>query len=182
MDSLALAQIEIRAAASGAPEAFIADRPSEFTISLSHRSGIGLCAVADARVALGCDLELIEPRDDAFIGDYFTGEEQASIRAAVASEQAPKVALMWSGKESALKALQTGLRLDTRALTVRDIASPHVRDWMPLEVRHRDGQVFYGWWRRSGRLVRTVVAAALIGPPNELTLKAPSTERVVQHA
>ena len=29
--------------------------------------------------ALGCDLELIEPRSDAFVADYFTAEEQALI-------------------------------------------------------------------------------------------------------
>src|SRR5664279_4021770 len=59
--SRALATIEIRPAQSGAPEVFVNNQPADVTISLSHRSGIGLCAMADAGVALGCDLELIEP-------------------------------------------------------------------------------------------------------------------------
>src|SRR5262245_23332046 len=66
-----LAEIEIRAAQSGAPEAFIHDRPADATVSLSHRDGVGLCVVVRAGVALGCDLEVIEPHSGAFIADYF---------------------------------------------------------------------------------------------------------------
>src|SRR5271166_1659982 len=36
-------KIEIRAAASGAPEAFFDNRPAALTISLSHRAGIAAC-------------------------------------------------------------------------------------------------------------------------------------------
>ena len=48
-----LAKIEIRPAPSGAPEAFVADKPAEVTISLSHRAGIGLCARGAARRGVG---------------------------------------------------------------------------------------------------------------------------------
>jgi len=30
-------------------------------------------------VEIGCDLEVVEPRSDAFVADYFTSEEQALI-------------------------------------------------------------------------------------------------------
>src|SRR5271157_5582736 len=114
----ALANIEVHAAPSGAPEVFILNTAAPATISLSHRDGTALCAVAPSGAALGCDLEIIEPRSDAFVADYFTAEEQALV-ARVSLEDRPRLlALLWSAKESALKALHEGLRLDTRSVVV----------------------------------------------------------------
>ena len=36
-------------------------------ISLSHRAGRAICCVSTSIAALGCDLELIEPRSSGFI-------------------------------------------------------------------------------------------------------------------
>ena len=44
-DPQVLASIEIRAAPSGAPEVYFQNKPAAATISLSHRAGIGACAV-----------------------------------------------------------------------------------------------------------------------------------------
>src|SRR5579864_1651730 len=111
-------KIEIRPAQSGAPEIFFANQPAPVTISLSHRDGIAACAVAISGVDIGCDLESVEPRSDAFVGDYFTIEEQALVARASAVNRPRLLALLWSAKESALKALHEGLRLDTRSVTV----------------------------------------------------------------
>src|ERR1039457_5395647 len=62
-----LRRIEIRPAPSGAPEGFLANKPAVSTISLSHGAGRAICAVAPASVELGCDLEVIEPRGEAFL-------------------------------------------------------------------------------------------------------------------
>ena len=67
---------------------------------------------------LGCDLEIVEPRSDAFVADYFTAEEQEVVRQACPADRFALIALIWSAKESALKALQSGLRIDTRSLSV----------------------------------------------------------------
>ncbi len=67
----ALADIEIRPAASGAPEVFVENKPAAITISLSHRGGIAACAIAQSDTELGCDLEIVEPRTDSFVTDYF---------------------------------------------------------------------------------------------------------------
>jgi len=114
----ALTDIELRPASSGAPEVFFANKPAAVAVSLSHRAGSALCAVAPSGAALGCDLEIIEPRSDGFVADYFTPEEQALVSEALAPDRPPLLALLWSAKESALKALRTGLRLDTRCVTV----------------------------------------------------------------
>ena len=125
-DHETLADIEIRPEPSGAPEAFLSGSPAGVSISLSHSSGVAACTVAESGAVLGCDLEKIEPRSDDFIRDYFTVEELAQVAQAEAGARDWLVTLFWSAKESALKALRTGLRLDTRSLTV--IPIPSIRD------------------------------------------------------
>src|SRR5690349_15398104 len=74
-----LATVEIRAAPSGAPEVFLGGHPAKLAISISHRAGRAVCAVAHCGAALGCDLELVEPRSSAFAADYFTATEQSLV-------------------------------------------------------------------------------------------------------
>lgn len=160
-----LAEIQIVSASSGAPEVCFAKSPAEITISLSHREGMAACAVAGCKMALGCDLETIEPRSDAFLSDYFTLEEQRLV----VTDRAGRdllLNLLWSAKESALKALCTGLRADTRCVAVCPSVPPfEVGTWHRLQVRHLSGRVFDGWWKQSGGLVRTVVADCAGDPP-----------------
>jgi 4'-phosphopantetheinyl transferase len=172
----ALANIEIRAAPTGAPEVYLLSQPASVTISLSHRAGAALCAVALHEASLGCDLEMVEPRSSAFVADYFTANEQALVQQKLLEERPLLVTLLWSAKESALKALHLGLRLDTRCMDVSpvDSAAPHAADdrqnpypvsllapvsdgWCPLQVRYAGDRVFRGWWRQADHLVRTVV-------------------------
>jgi len=172
--SQSLAAIEIRSATTGVPEVFLDNQPAAVTISLSHSNGTALCAVAPPGTELGCDLEAIEPRSEAFVVDYFTSDEQALIARASAADRLRLSTLVWSAKESALKALREGLRLDTRSVTVslpesvppsadEMAAVPTVTEccsmWHPLEVHCASGQVFHGWWGQTGNLLQTVVAA-----------------------
>ena len=161
-----LAEIEIRAAASGAPEVVLANQPLPATISLSHRSGRAICAVVRAAVALGCDLEQVEPHSEAFLADYFTAEEQALAAQSPAADRSRVMTLLWSAKESALKALHEGLRLDTRSVyaTPTDFSSS-ASGWRALRVRYADGQVFDGWWQCSDGFVETVVSAPPLDRP-----------------
>ena len=128
----ALTGTEIRPAPSGAPEVFVTNKPAPVTISLSHRAGRAVCAIGLSGGALGCDLETIEPRSDAFVADYFTTSEQALVERAPGADRSWLLALLWSGKESALKALRTGLRLDTRCVIVSHVDA--------LRHRGEDGQ------------------------------------------
>ena len=188
----ALREIEIRPAPSGAPEVVFANKPAAVTISLSHRAGTAVCAVALSGTALGCDLEVIEPRDDTFVTDYFTTEEQTLVAQASAPDRPRLLALVWSGKESALKALRAGLRLDTRCVIVSPVdalgrqgregdgcttdsdltvrSSDGSRSWHPLHVRYTNGQIFHGWWQHTDNLVRTMVADPPPTPPILLTI------------
>ena len=165
----ALAEIEVRTAPSGVPEVFVANQPAAFCLSLSHRAGLAACALARTPVDLGCDLETIEPHGQAFVTDYFTAEEQALIAQASASDQPRLVALLWSAKESALKALHTGLRLDTRSVVVHPGGTSFQGDgWHSLQVRCADARAFHGWWRYADGFLRTVVANPPPSPPTLL--------------
>jgi len=172
-DRRALAQIEIRPAPSGAPEAFVANTAAAMTISISHRAGVALCAVAASGTQLGCDLEIVEPRSDAFVSDYFTTEEQALVACASAAERSRLLALLWSAKESALKALREGLRMDTRDVIVSpDESAFGLTGWSRLQARCVGGQTFRGWWRSSDSMVTTMVADPPLGTP--IWLKVPA--------
>ena len=169
----ALTAIEIAAAPSGAPEAAVADKPAPVTISLSHRAGRAICAIAQPGAVLGCDLELIEPRSDAFAGDYFTAEEQALVARATAADRYRLLALLWSAKESVLKALRVGLRMDTRSVIVSlcdGLPDGNGGDWHPLAARY-EGQAFRGWWRDHGSYLRTVMGAPAPGVPIPLAIR-----------
>jgi 4'-phosphopantetheinyl transferase len=168
-DPPVLGSIEIRPAQSGAPEVLITNAPAPFAISLSHRAGRGLCTLAPPLVRLGCDLEAIEAHSNAFIADYFTPEEQQVVACAPASERQRLLAVLWSAKESVLKSLGEGLRLDTRTVTVRfDSESPLKERWAPFHVRYGD-QAFHGWWQQAHDLVRTVIS----DPPSSTPVPVP---------
>jgi 4'-phosphopantetheinyl transferase len=192
-----LADNEIRPAASGAPEVFVANQPAEVVISLSHRAGVAACAVTLSGTDLGCDLEVVEPRSDAFIADYFATEEQDLIARTSAPQRSLVAALLWSAKESALKALRAGLRLDTRSVTVRPNFPPldgkgrvqesalafhscDLNSWQPLQVTYDGERAFHGWWQTASDLVRTMVASPPPAPPIFLDAPAHSASVVLQ--
>jgi len=162
-DPPALAKIEIRPAPSGAPEVFLTNDPLPVTVSISHRSGAAICTVAWSGVDLGCDQEVIEPRSEAFVADYFTQDEQALVAQVGGAERDRLLTLLWSAKESALKALREGLRLDTRSVAVTPVDwAFDLNGWSPLRVC-AEGRSFQGWWQPADSVVRTIVA----DPPSD---------------
>jgi len=166
-----LASIEILADSFGAPEAFLPNGPVPLAISISHRAGTALCAVAPAGTRLGCDMELVESHGPAFVTDYFTPEEQTVLAHTFVTEQPRMLTMLWSAKESALKAMREGLRLDTRTVSVTSITGEcDLNGWSPLQVRHVGGQVFEGWWQSNDWVLRTVVAAPRPDSPRVLEL------------
>ncbi len=168
-----LARIETRAAPTGAPRLYIDGQPAAHGVSLSDRAGCAVCLVAASPVPVGCDVELVEPRSDAFVGDYLTQAEQ---RLAGPPGPARDIAanLIWSAKESALKVLGTGLRQDTRSVEV-DVTelSPPERTWSALRVRTAAGESFPGWWRRSGPFLVTACWPGGGPPPGALEACSP---------
>ena len=164
----ALAAIEIRNAAGGAPQAFVDGAPAPLNVSMTDRAGWGVCAVQRHGVTIGCDLELVEPRTDAFVTDYLTASEQAVVATARDADGRHRLAnLIWSAKESALKVLKTGLRRDTRSVEVQHEESQPAA-WARLRIRCEEGTTFPGWWRQYGQFLLTIVATADLPPPVSL--------------
>ena len=168
-----LALIEIRAAETGAPAAFLGGEPVPVAVSMTDRADWAVCVVGPADLALGCDLELVEPRSDAFVRDWFTPVEQDQVAAAGPGDQRDLLAnLVWSAKESALKVLQTGLRRDTRSVEVHVAEVAGGERWARLVVEAEEGTAMPGWWRRYGDFVLTFAADADCDPP--VALEQPS--------
>ena len=104
-------------APDGAPAPFVDGQPAPVSLTMTDRADQAVCLIGPPGTALGCDLELVEPRSEGFVGDYLTTAEQRLV--ADAGEERDLVAnLIWCGKESALKVLRTGLRRSTLSVEV----------------------------------------------------------------
>jgi 4'-phosphopantetheinyl transferase len=151
--------LEVRADESGAPRPWRREQPLEVAISLTHRGGFAACALAEPG-PVGIDLELVEPRSDAFVASYFTDDEQRTI----GEDRALLPNVLWSAKESVLKLLGDGLRRDVRDVEIA-LGDP-ATSWASFRVR-ADADV-QGFWWTSGGVIATVAAPAPAAPPVEL--------------
>jgi 4'-phosphopantetheinyl transferase len=153
------AEVQVIAARDGAPEVRLLCPGPALALSLSHSAGVAVAALAPAGRAIGCDVERVEPRSAAFVEDYFTEDEARRIRAAPPAQHDLVATLAWSAKESALKALRQGLRLDTRAVEV--VWSGRRDGGGRLRIRSTaDDAVFRGcWWHDEGYVVSLVADA-----------------------
>ncbi len=160
--------VEVLAAADGAPFAVAGGQTLPIALSLSHAAGRALCAVGAAASAVGCDLERVEPRSAEFVASYFTTGEALAVERAAAPDLLAN--LIWSAKESALKALRCGLRADTRSVEVT--LGPAAPGWGTFHVlATAERRTFRGRWCRIDDLVATLVSA----PPAEpVDLDAPT--------
>lgn len=164
MDPARPERIEVLAGPGGAPGARLlaGGRMGPISLSLSHSGDDGFAVAASGDVELGCDVESLEPRSEDFVADYFTDVERNWIRAADEARSL-RANLLWSAKESALKALGEGLRMDTRAVEVSASLDPEPQArWLSLRVAVPDGRTFAGFWRIAEERVWTVVAAVPI--------------------
>jgi 4'-phosphopantetheinyl transferase len=174
LEDSTLASIEICPTPSGAPEVHISDTALGLAISLSHSTGTAICALSQGDVKLGCDVELIEPRADAFLEDYFTQEEQALVADAPAYDRSRLVTFLWSAKESALKAMKQGLRLDTRSVIVQPREPMNEDHWARFSVRYVRGDSFSGWCLFDRTIVRTFVSDCPVDEPLLLQMEPAS--------
>jgi 4'-phosphopantetheinyl transferase len=167
--------VQVVAAADGAPEAWRAGRRAPLSISLSHRGGRAIAAVAGAG-AVGCDLELEEPRSAAFVREWLSEPERAAVAAAGPVDGPSRVAnLLWTAKEAAAKVRRGGLRLDVRAAAVHldppGAGGGDAGGWAPLRVEWPEtaaGGVTCGWWRAEPGWLVTVAAEPAPGAPVHL--------------
>lgn len=161
-------RIEVLAAHDGAPEAWLDGARMPLSLSLSHRSGRALAVVAPGRIAVGCDLELIETRSGAFVREWLTPVEQALLASREGLEHARLANLLWTAKEAAAKVRREGLRLDVRGARVelRPGGRTGAAGWQPLRVVWNDAPPTDGWWRDEPGWVMAIAGAP--EPPRRL--------------
>ena len=106
--SVAPESVEIVAAADGAPEAWLDGRRVPASVSISHRAGRALAAVGGAGALVGCDLELVEPRSDAFVREWLGQAEWEMLAARPEGERALMANLLWTAKEAAAEGPSRG--------------------------------------------------------------------------
>jgi 4'-phosphopantetheinyl transferase len=166
-DAHAWARLSVRADEAGVPCVFEDGRKSPWLVSISHTGEHGMAVVALEPAAIGCDVETIGRHAEEFVVDCFTDAERALAGEASEEARSRTVTTIWSAKESALKALGLGLRLDTRQVEVTLPSCAPIADaWRPLVV-HAASTQFHGWWRIDGDLAMT-----LLGDPPPVGLIA----------
>jgi 4'-phosphopantetheinyl transferase len=157
-------RFEVRPMASGAPLALGDGAPLELALSISHGDGWAAAAIRRGAQPLGCDLERVEARSPAFLGDYLTRGERAFVAAGPAEQRAWRTNLVWSAKEAVMKALGEGLRLPPMAVEVSPLPDPASEaGWGRFSILAPSAASgLRGFWRRHDRLVLT-----LAGGPEE---------------
>jgi len=156
---VALPRITIANRADGSPYVLLDGQRQSLSISLSHRQGMAVAAVCqDVTIRPGIDLEWIEERDASFYEDYFTREENRLLGVFPGGERAQWGTLIWSAKESGLKALGQGLRVDTRFIQVLRIGNVVENGWRRMDLQTNDHpiQSWQGWWRKLGNHILTL--------------------------
>jgi 4'-phosphopantetheinyl transferase len=152
-------------------------------LSISHRDDRAFCAVCtEPDLLLGVDLERIEPRSDGFVTDYYTENEQDFIRGLSSEGKDTWVTASWSMKESVLKALGLGLRVDTRQVEMGSFTQvedfdPSTQNWEEVDVRihHLGDHDFHGYWRCRDSYVLTLVWGGALAADGNMT---PSVKEV----
>lgn len=164
-------RIGVFAAADGAPEVVVEGWEASVALSLSHRHGRAIATVAEGGTALGCDLELREPRTPAFISQWLAESERELVSAADAAGPELVANLVWSAKEAAAKVRREGLRLPIRSATVRldGLDAGEAAGWRSLRVDWPDeAPATTGWWRAEPDWVVAIAAASPTPPPRRL--------------
>jgi 4'-phosphopantetheinyl transferase len=165
---LGATDVEIVAAADGAPELLMQGVQSDSVLSISHCRDVGCVVLSPDGSAVGCDVEAVEPRSDLFLSDYFTDDELRLVGREARRFRPLLANLIWSAKESVLKSMRKGMNRDTRSVEVRLPAKKldSGDDWSAFTAScSLNSAEFGGWWRRAGEFVYTVACPAGTKPP-----------------
>ena len=156
-----LNEISIEKNADGSPFVLWKGNILPGSISISHRSGnIAAAWTPYPDFRIGIDLELVEPKTNSFIEDYFTNTEIEYTLNQKPEKQACVSSLIWSAKEAVMKAMHTGLSIDTRQVEFGFCPVDQEKVWQNLNVIHypensNNANLF--WQRQGGKIITLAV-------------------------
>jgi phosphopantetheinyl transferase len=162
-------EISILNESSGKPYAVYDGERLDGELSISHAGKWAAAALSVDGLSVGVDIEVTTPRSSAFVVDYFSSGECALLNDRT-DKYDLNVTVIWSAKESMLKALGLGLRLDTRRVRVTSIGfhrGSGSDGWNPLGLES-DNSVWVGCWRQINEVV--LVCAICLTHPCEIEL------------
>ncbi|KAA3609762.1 MAG: 4'-phosphopantetheinyl transferase superfamily protein [Calditrichaeota bacterium] len=159
-----LSEIEILADPDGAPQVYLQNKKAPFSISISHSHGVAMSVLNPAKIPIGCDIEFIEEREENFVADYFTEQEMVWVKNSEASIKPVVCNLIWSAKESTLKVLKEGLRLDTKTVNILETKLGNTEEWQPIEIQFNETNEFFGQWKIMNGFILTIVAERNVIP------------------
>ena len=163
-----IGRFEILSAPDGSPVPTLDGQRCRVQLSLSHSNGRALATVANGTSGLGCDIESVEPRTASFLETFFTASERALVAGVDASYRDLLVTMIWSAKESVLKALRTGLRADTYSVEVLDAGDLSESGWRTARVFTADTTEFCCHWRVDSGFVVTIATRDATEKPTRL--------------
>lgn len=145
--------------ASGAPFVEWQGKRNLGSLSISHRGEHAVAAYChDPDTSIGIDLEIIEDKSHGFVQDYFTTQEATWVLSLPEDQQDLAASLLWSGREALLKALQLGLRMDTRQIALEIPNFSTAVDWQPLKIRQCPSEAAHLqlFWKKLDQTVLTL--------------------------
>ncbi len=164
---------------TGAPRLLVDGEVPGLSLSISHRDGRALAVISSQTPSVGCDLERCEPRSPAFVEQMLTPSEVEQVEQLHAVNWAGIETLIWSAKESVLKLLALGLRVDSRYVSVQIHAlNEAVTGWQKFSAAVADGTRFAGWWCRDWTWIRTIASWGEPSTPVRLNISNARASRV----
>lgn len=160
-------RISIRADAGGVPRVLLDESGAGWAISLSHSREYGFCCTAREPAVVGCDVETIGRRGEEFVVHWFTDAEREKVAGVAGEARSSAVTVIWSAKESAVKALGVGLRMNARDVRVDPGDLARFPAWNPLIV-HTPTMILHGWWRVADGRALTLLGDSQPGMPSSL--------------
>jgi len=90
------------------------------------------------------------------------------VAEAEAEEAGLAATLVWSAKESVMKALREGLRIPPKTVEVWPERGPADGAWRLFTARGPGQDEWRGWWRAEAGFVLCAVASPASGPPRPI--------------
>jgi 4'-phosphopantetheinyl transferase len=157
-------EIEIRKGPNREPIVLFKSEPVFCRLSISHSHGQSFCVLSKEEMALGCDLEKVEIRSELFIRDYFTDLER-TLFSTIYSQFFNRdnfFTLLWSAKESVMKACLTGLSIPAKSIELVEIKGFKADSWSEISLQNlRDGSLFSGLCKLEEGFVWVVLTEGL---------------------